>query len=197
LWIARRAGIGVFATGGIGGVHREWGDTPDVSADLEELARADGQVVVCSGAKSILDLPATWERLESLGIPVIGFATDEFPAFWTRSSGLPLDSRVEEPEEAAEIIRAHRRLGLPGALLLVQPVPEKVEIPAARAHHAIELALEEARELEIRGKAVTPFLLRAVRQRLGDAAGIANQALLVENARLAGRLAVLLAERSR
>src|SRR4051812_38664011 len=124
LWLARRCGIGVMATGGLGGVHRDAATTFDVSTDLDELARADGALVVCSGVKSILDVPATLDALETRGVAVAGYRTGELPAFLARSSGLPLEARVESPAEAAELVRAHRRLGLPGAVVLAQPVPE-------------------------------------------------------------------------
>ena len=124
LWLASSAGIGVMATGGLGGVHRGAAETFDVSNDLDELARADGALVVCSGVKSILDVPATLEVLETRGVAVVGYRTDEFPAFTTRSSGLPLEARVDTPGEAAAVVAAHRALGLPGAVVLAQPVPE-------------------------------------------------------------------------
>src|SRR5207249_953097 len=123
LWVARAVGIGVMATGGLGGVHRDAATTFDVSNDLDELARADGVVVVCSGVKSILDVPATMEALETRGVAVVGYRTDTLPAFTAASSGLALEVRVEEPTEAAALVRAHRRLGLPGAVILAQPVP--------------------------------------------------------------------------
>ena len=164
LWIARRRGIGVMATGGLGGVHRDAATTFDVSTDLDELARADGVVVTCSGVKSILDVPATLEVLETRGVAVVGYRTDEFPAFLTRSSGLPLDVRVESPGEVAALTRAHRSLGLPGAIVLAQPVPE----PEALDRDAMEAALAalaEAHAQQVTGKAITPFLLDRIRGR--------------------------------
>ena len=124
LWIARSAGIGVMATGGLGGVHRGADRTFDVSADLDELARADGQLVVCSGVKSILDVPATLEMLETLGVAVVGYRTGDFPAFTSPTSGLPLEARVDSADEAARLVASHRELGIPGAVVLAQSVPE-------------------------------------------------------------------------
>ena len=128
LRLARHAGIHVMATGGLGGVHRDAATTFDVSTDLDELARADGALVVCSGVKSILDVPATLEVLETRGVPVVGYGTAEFPAFTSRSSGLPLEARVDSPGEAAAVVAAHRALGLPGAVVLAQPVAADVAL---------------------------------------------------------------------
>ena len=132
LWIARRAGLGVLATGGLGGVHRGASTTFDISADLDELAEGDGMAVICSGVKSILDVPATLDALETRGVAVVGYRTDTFPAFTSESSGLPLETRVETPAEAAAIVRAHRTLGLPGALIIAQPVPPRSPSTARR-----------------------------------------------------------------
>ena len=188
---AAMAGIRVFATGGIGGVHRGAEETFDVSADLLELARTP-VAVVCAGAKSILDLPRTLEVLETGGVPVLGLATDEFPAFHARSSGLPVPARVETPVDAAAVARLHLAGGGSG-LLLACPVPEAEAIDGAELETWIAEALAAAREQGITGKAVTPFLL----ERLGDLSGgrslVANRALLVNNARVAGELAVALA----
>ncbi len=153
-----------MATGGLGGVHRDAATTFDVSTDLDELARADGALVVCSGVKSILDLPATLEVLETRGVPIVGYRTDEFPAFTTRSSGLPLEVRAESPGRAAALVRAHRSLGLPGAVVLAQPVPEPDALDRDAMEAALKAALDEARARQITGKAVTPFLLDRVRQ---------------------------------
>ncbi len=189
MYLAARAGIQVFATGGIGGVHR--GHPFDVSADLEELAQTP-ICVVCAGAKAILDLPLTLEALETRGVPVIGYRTDEFPAFYSRSSGLPVDQRVETPEEAAAIFRAQRALGLPGGMLVVVPIPEEAEIPRQRIEPVIERALAEAEARGIRGKEITPFLLAQVAELSGGDALEANLALLENNARVAARIALAL-----
>jgi len=190
MWIAARARIEVFATGGIGGVHR--GQPFDVSADLPELARTP-VAVVCAGAKSILDLPLTLEWLETWGVPVIGYGTDEFPAFYTRSSGLPVDVRVDDPHAAAEIIRARWDLGLSGGVLIVVPVPAEAELPAEVMEAAIAQALAAAEEKSIRGKAITPFLLARIAETTGGASLRANVALLENNAAVAARIAGALA----
>lgn len=186
LIVSRMVGIRVFATGGIGGVHRH---APfDVSADLPELGRSP-LVVVCAGAKSILDLPATIEVLETQGVPVIGYGTDEFPAFYSRESGLPVNVRVDSPEEVAQIAREHWDMGLEGALLVVQPPPAEVALSAGEINGMIEQALKEAEEKKIRGAAVTPFLLERVNQLSGGASMQTNLALLRNNARLAAKIA--------
>jgi len=207
--IAHRAGIHVFATGGIGGVHRqqigksanpqieEHGTrntqhVVDISADLPELARTP-VCVVCSGAKAILDLPATLEWLETWGVPVLGYQTDEFPAFYSRASGLPVSARVESPAEAAAVARAHWALG-GGGLLLAVPVPAAAELPPEAVEQAIAEALAAADRQGISGPAVTPFLLRRVGELTGGASLRANVALLQNNAAVAARLAVALAE---
>jgi pseudouridine-5'-phosphate glycosidase len=184
-----RSDVRVFATGGIGGVHRE--PAFDESADLNELARTPA-IVVCAGAKSILDLPATLERLETLAIPVIGFQTEEFPAFFSATSGLPLTATADTVEEIVRIERAHRGLGRREALLIVQPPPSDVALPAAEIGDAIDEALAEARRVGIRGPAVTPFLLSAVERRTKGRSLRANVALLEANASLAARIAVSL-----
>ena len=187
--IAAWAGIEVFATGGIGGVHR---DAPfDVSNDLPTLASVP-VAVVCSGAKAILDLPATLEWLETAGVPVVGYCTDELPAFYSRRSGLRVDTRVDIPQEAAAIIRAARRLGLPGGILVVVPVPEADELPAERVEPQIIAALAEARAQRIDGNAVTPFLLKWLAQETGGASLKANVALLKNNAAVAAQIAAAL-----
>ena len=187
MFLARRQGIRVLATGGIGGVHR--GDANDISADLTELARTP-VAVVCAGAKAILNLPATLEWLETAGVPVLGYGTDEFPAFYSRSSSLPLDTRVDSVEEAAAIIRAHWDMGLGSAVVLAVPVPQEAEMPRDKVESAIACALAEAEG--IRGKAVTPFLLRRVAELTGGESLKANLALLQNNAVLAARLARVL-----
>jgi pseudouridine-5'-phosphate glycosidase len=180
------AGIKVFATGGIGGVHR--GDRTDVSADLPELART-AVAVVCAGAKAILDLPATLEWLETAGVPVLGYQTDEFPAFYSRSSGLRLEVRVETAAEAAAIIRAKWALGLEGAVLVAAPVPAPAALPNAEIDGAIERALVEAEAQGVRGKAATPFLLGRVAELTGGVSLRANLALLENNAGVAAEIA--------
>ena len=191
MWIAHQAGIRVFATGGIGGVHR--GQPFDVSADLPELAQTP-VAVVCSGAKAILDLPLTLEWLETHGVPVLGYGADEFPAFYSRSSGLPVDGRVDTPQEAAAVFRAQRALGLPAGLLITVPVPAEAELPAEVMEAAIAGALAAAEARGLRGKALTPFLLAEVSRRTGGASLQANLALLENNARVAAQIAVALAE---
>ena len=189
--LAHRAGIRVFATGGIGGVHR--GHPEDVSADLTALASTH-IVTVCAGAKAILDLSRTLEVLETYGVPVIGYGTDEFPAFYSRRSGLAVDARVETPEEVAQIAQARTALGLPAALLVCVPVPEADELPAEEAETAIVQAVAEAEERGIGGKAVTPFLLTRMVELTGGRARQANEALLLNNVRTAARIARALQE---
>jgi pseudouridine-5'-phosphate glycosidase len=187
--VAHMAGIRVFATGGIGGVHR--GHPFDVSADLLELGRTP-VTVVCAGAKAILDLPLTLEVLETQGVPVIGYRTEEFPAFYTRSSGLPIDVRCDTPQEVAAVVRARDDLNLRGGTLVTVPVPPEDELSAAEAEVAIATALAEAEAQEIKGKAVTPFLLARVNELTGEASLRANVALLLNNARVASAVAVAL-----
>jgi len=190
LALIAQSDIRVFATGGIGGVHRS--PPFDESADLIELARTP-RVVVCAGAKSILDLPATLERLETLGVPVIGYRCREFPAFFSTSSALALSTTVDSVEEIAAIERAHRRLGRREALLVVQPPPAESAIPAEEVEEALETALRSAEAARIRGAAVTPFLLAAIERSTGGRTRVANLALLEQNAALAARIAVALA----
>ena len=182
-----------MATGGLGGVHRDAASSFDISTDLDELARSDGSLVVCSGMKSILDLPATLEALETRGVLVVGYSTGELPGFLTRSAGLPLEHRVDSPAEAAELVRVHRSLGLPGAIVLVQPVPEADALDPDALRNAIDAAVGDARRLGIAGKRLTPFLLDAVRQATAGRSLRANCALLIANARLAGKVAAELA----
>ncbi|MBL0170138.1 MAG: pseudouridine-5'-phosphate glycosidase [Gemmatimonadaceae bacterium] len=185
------AGIEVFATGGIGGVHR---DAPfDESADLVELARSS-TIVVCAGAKSILDLPATLERLETLGVPVIGYQTKTLPGFFTKSTGLPLTAFAESPEQIARAWRAHRALGRSGAMLVVQAPPASAALDPSLVEHATAAALEVAATQGIRGAAVTPFLLAEVQRQTRGASVQTNLALLEANAALAGRIAVALVQ---
>ncbi|HVU14899.1 MAG TPA: pseudouridine-5'-phosphate glycosidase [Phototrophicaceae bacterium] len=187
--VAHHAGIRVFATGGIGGVHR--GHPFDVSADLIELGRTPVGVV-CSGAKSILDLPLTLEVLETQGVPVVGIGTDTLPAFYTRSSGLPLDACVETPEQAAPIIAAADRLGAQHGILFTVPVPAQHEMSAEAAESAIQQATDEAEANGIHGKAVTPYVLARVAELTEGDSRTANTALLVNNARVAARIALAL-----
>lgn len=184
--VAHMAGIRVFATGGIGGVHR--GHPFDVSADLLELGRTP-VAVVCSGAKSILDLPLTLEVLETQGVPVLGFGTDTLPAFYTRSSGLPVDVRIDSPSEAAKIIRAASHLNAQHGILITVPVPEAYELDGIAAEQAIQQATTEADERGIRGREVTPYVLARVAELTGDESKRANTALLVNNARIAAQIA--------
>lgn len=190
MWIAQRFGIEVFATGGIGGVHR--GDGTDISADLQELAQTP-VVVVCAGAKAILNLPATLEYLETHGVTVAGYGTDEFPAFYSRSSGLPVDVRCDTPGEVAALWRAKRALGLPGGLLVTVPVPAGDEIPAAEIEPAIVRAVNDAAAAGLRSAAVTPYLLARLAELTGAASVAANVALLKNNAAVAGAIAAALA----
>jgi pseudouridine-5'-phosphate glycosidase len=185
-WIAHRAGIKVFATGGIGGVHR--GTLPDISADLPELARTP-IVVVCSGAKIVLDLPATREWLETHAVTIVGYECDELPAFYSRNSGLHVDARAESPQDVADIYRAQRSLGLDSALLVVVPVPAEFEVPLEELERVLTTALEDAEWKEITGPALTPFLLSQMAERSGGATLRANIALLENNARVAAAIA--------
>src|SRR5262249_49546465 len=162
----------------------------DVSTDLDELARADAALVVCSGMKSILDLPATLESLEARGVLVVGYRTDELPGFLVRLTGLRLEHRVDSPAEAAGLVRARRARGLPGAMVLAQPVPEAEAMDSGPLEQALERALEAARERGISGKLLTPFLLGAIREATEGRSLRANRALLVANARLAAEVAV-------
>jgi pseudouridine-5'-phosphate glycosidase len=184
--VAHKAGIEVFATGGIGGVHR--GHPLDVSADLVELGRTP-VAVVCSGAKSILDLPLTLEVLETQGVPVVGYGTDTLPAFYSRSSGLPVDVSVESPEDVAAIVQARRALGLAHAILVTVPVPPKEALPHEEAETAIEEAIRQADAAGIAGKALTPFVLGRVVELTAGRSQRANVALLVNNARVAALIA--------
>ena len=189
--LAHRAGIRVFATGGIGGVHR--GHPEDVSADLVALASIP-IVVVCAGAKAILDLPRTLEHLETHGVPVIGYGTEEFPAFYSRHSGLSVDAYVETPQEVARMARARAALGLSAALLVCVPVPRPDELLTGEAETAIARAVEEAESAGVSGKDLTPFLLARLVELTGGQARRANESLLLNNARVAARIARALKE---
>ena len=186
IWIAHRAGIKVFATGGIGGVHR--GSLPDISADLPQLARTP-IAVVCSGAKIVLDLPATREWLETHAVTVVGYQCDELPAFYSRGSGLPVDACANDSTEIANIFRAQRDLGIDSALLVVVPVPAKFEVPEEELQQVLTTALEDAEWKGISGPALTPFLLSQMAERSGGATLRANIALLENNARVAAQIA--------
>jgi pseudouridine-5'-phosphate glycosidase len=186
MFIAAQHGIGVFATGGIGGVHR--GHPFDVSADLTELARTP-VTVVCAGAKALLDLPLTFEHLETLGVPVIGYGTDEIPAFYSRSSGLKADVCAETPEDVARIVKARRALGLPGGELICVPVPAADELPRDVAETAIEQAQAMADAQGIHGAASTPFLLDQIAKLTHGASVKANMSLLRNNAQAAADIA--------
>jgi pseudouridylate synthase len=185
-WIAHRAGISVFATGGIGGVHR--GSLPDVSADLPELARTP-IVVVCSGAKIVLDLPATREWLETHAVTVVGYQCGELPAFYSRASGLRVDARADDADAVANIFRAQRDLGMQSALLVGVPVPAQFEVPAEDLQPVLTTALEDAEWKGVTGPDLTPFLLRQMADRSGGATLRANIALLENNARVAAAIA--------
>jgi pseudouridine-5'-phosphate glycosidase len=189
LVLAARGGLDVFATGGIGGVHRE---APfDESADLAELARTS-VVTVCAGAKSILVLPATLERLETLGVTVVGYRTDEFPGFFTARTGLPVPARVDTPAAVARILLAARALGRPGGVLVVQPPPASAALDPTLVASAVTEALATAATAGVRGPAVTPHLLAAVERATGGRSLAANLALLEANAALAAEIAVAL-----
>jgi pseudouridine-5'-phosphate glycosidase len=190
VFVAARCGIPVFATGGIGGVHR--GERGDISADLVAIARHP-VAVVCAGAKAILDLPRTSEALETAGVPRYGIGTDTFPAFWRRSSGLPLDRRYDDMDALARAIRTHWALGARGGVLVGNPIPEADELPLELYESALAEVLAEADRLAVTGRDVTPFMLERLRELTGGASVRANLVLLRHNARVAGALAVALA----
>ncbi len=187
--LAAMAGIAVFATGGIGGVHRGGERSFDISADLTEISQSN-VAVVTAGAKAILDLPLTLETLETLGVPVIGYGTDEFPAFYSRESGCRLAMRCDTASEIADIMHAKWSMGLKGGLVVANPIPEEAEIPAGELAPAIEAALERADEKNISGKDVTPFLLAEIARITEGRSLKANIALVKNNARLAAEVAV-------
>ena len=187
MYLAHRAGVRVFATGGIGGAHRDTGQPFDISADLVELSRTP-VLVVCAGAKSILDLSRTLEILETLGVAVVGYQTDRFPAFYVRDSRLPVSARVDSPGEAARLFAAHTRMG-GGGTLLAQPISEAVALAAGEVEEAIRQAEQDAASNGVRGGALTPFLLARLAHLTGGRSLAANQALIVANARLAGHVA--------
>lgn len=191
LFLALREGIPVFATGGIGGVHR--GEAVDISADLPALAQWPG-TVVCAGAKSILDLPKTRERLETDGVTVLGWQTEEFPAFYARESGLAVDQRVETAAEVAAIMKARDRLKLRQSILVTVPCPAEAALPAKEMMSAVSEAEEAAAILGIRGKELTPFLLNRLAEATAGRSLAANRALLCHNARIAAEIAVAFSE---
>ena len=186
MFAAHNAGIQVFATGGIGGVHKE--SSFDISTDLRALAQTP-MIVVCAGAKAILDLPATLEYLETMGVPVVGCQTDEFPAFYSRESGLGVSVRLDTPKEIAEFARAHWRLGMRSAVLVTNPVPETEAIPKSEMEPVIAKASAEAVAGQVHGQALTPFLLNRISELTEGKSLRANLALLLNNARLAAQIA--------
>ncbi|MFE9700859.1 pseudouridine-5'-phosphate glycosidase [Streptomyces sp. NPDC006270] len=192
-FLAARAGLGVFATGGLGGVHRQWSENQDESADLRLLART-GITVVCAGVKSILDVPATLQRLETLGVGIVGYGTERFPGFCLSSSGEPVDWTVRSPEEVVEVIRAREALGGPQAALIVaNPVAERDQLDPVLHDRVLAEALEACRERGITGQGVTPFLLDQLTRRTGGASLEANLAAVRGNVALAARIAVAVA----
>ena len=191
---ASLAGISIFVTGGIGGVHRGAEQSFDISADLTELSRTNVGVV-CAGAKSILDLPKTLETLETLGVPVIGYQTDRFPPFYARTSDLPVDHRAESPAEIAAILAAKWALGLDGGAVIANPAPAETALPADEIETYIAQAIAEARAQGVRGKAETPFLLKRIADLTGGRSLVANIALVENNAHLGAAIAVALAGR--
>ena len=188
MMIAHMAGIGVFATGGIGGVHRGAETTMDISADLEELGQTP-VMVICAGAKSILDLGLTLEYLETKGVPVIGYGTDELPAFYTRTSGFGVDYRLDTPAELAAAFHAQRAMGLKGGMLVTNPIPEEYSMDPAVINKAIDQAIAECQAQGVHGKATTPFLLARVKDITGGDSLDSNIHLVFNNARLAAQAA--------
>jgi pseudouridine-5'-phosphate glycosidase len=187
--IAHMAGIKIFATGGIGGVHRGAETTMDISADLEELGQTP-MMVVCAGAKSILDLGLTLEYLETKGVPVIGFGTEELPAFYTRSSGFGVDYRIDTPAELAAAFKASNDMGLKAGMLVANPIPEEFAMPLDVINGAIDTAIKEAEEKGIKGKETTPFLLAKVAELTGGDSLASNIELVFNNAKVAAQTAV-------
>ena len=187
--IAAMAGIKIFATGGVGGVHRGAQQTFDISADLDELSQTP-VTVVCAGAKAILDLPLTLEYLETKGVTVLGYQTEELPAFYTRKSGLKVDYRVDSPKELAATIKAKHDLGMKGGLLVTNPIPEEYSMDSEVINKAINEAIEEAKANHIHGKETTPFLLAKVKDITGGDSLDSNIQLVYNNAKLAAETAV-------
>ena len=194
--IAHMAGIQVFATGGIGGVHRGAETTMDISADLEELGRTP-VLVVCAGAKAILDLGLTLEYLETKGVPVIGYQTEELPAFYTRTSGFRVDYRIDTPQELAAAFRAQQEMGLHSGMLVTNPIPEEWSMDPARINAAIDEAVADSKRLGIHGKETTPYLLARVKELTGGDSLASNIQLVLNNARLAAHTAEALAQQTR
>ena len=186
--LAHMAGIEVFVTGGIGGVHRGAQETFDISADLQELAHTN-VTVVCAGAKAILDLPLTLEYLETFGVPVLGYKTDELPAFYTRTSGLKVDYRIDSPKEAASIIKMKRAMKLDGGILITNPIPEEDSYDPKEIDKAIEEALKDAEKDGIKGKETTPYLLAKITEITGGRSLDANIKLVYNNAKVGGQIA--------
>lgn len=193
MMIAHMAGIKLFATGGIGGVHRGAETTMDISADLEELGQTD-VMVVCAGAKAILDLKLTLEYLETKGVPVLGYQTQELPAFYTRTSGLKMDYQVDSPEMLAKILKTQHDLGLHGGILVTNPIPEQYSMDADAINAVIDQAIAEAQEKGIHGKETTPFLLAKVKEITGGDSLEANIQLVFNNAKLAAQTAAAYAK---
>lgn len=191
--IAAMAGIKIFATGGIGGVHRGAQQTFDISADLEELAHTP-VTVVCAGAKAILDLPLTLEYLETQGVPVLGYQTEELPAFYTRKSGLSVDYRIDTPQELAKVIHVKKELGLQGGILVTNPIPEEYSMDPDTINRAIDQAIEESKQQGIHGKDTTPFLLARVKDITGGDSLDSNIQLVYNNAKVAAQTAVELSK---
>ena len=189
MWIAEQAGIRVFVTGGIGGVHRGAETTFDVSADLMELAQTS-VAVVCAGAKAILDLPKTLEYLETQGVPVIGYQTDDFPAFYSRTSGLSVDMKADNAEIIAQAMNVKWNLGLNGGILIANPLPMEFDFPAAEMEAIIKVAIRESNEQNVKGKDVTPFLLKRVKELTDGKSLASNIALVLNNARVGSAIAV-------
>ena len=196
MMIAHMAGIQVFATGGIGGVHRGAETTMDISADLEELARTP-VMVVCAGAKSILDLGLTLEYLETHGVPVIGYGTEELPAFYTRKSGFGVDYRIDTPEDLAKAFYVKQDMGLGGGMLVTNPIPEEFSMDADVINKAISDAVAEAKKQGIHGKETTPFLLAKIKELTGGNSLDSNIQLVFNNARLAAKTASALSALAR
>jgi len=189
IWVAERVGIAVFSTGGIGGVHRGAPQSFDISSDLPALAQTN-VIVVCAGAKSVLDIGLTLEQLETWGVPVLGYGTAEFPAFFSRHSGFPVDLRVETPQEVAEIARAKWELGMRGAVVVGVPIPPEAGMDFQEMEKVIQQAVHEAQREGIHGRALTPYLLAAVERATEGRSVQANTALLVNNARVAAQIAL-------
>ena len=191
--LAEKAGVKIFATGGIGGVHRGAEKTMDISADLDELSKTN-VTVVCAGAKSILDLNLTMEYLETKGVAVIGYGTDELPAFFTRESGIKVGYRMDTPKEIAELMKAKEDMGLEGGMLVTNPIPEEYSMDAKVIGEAIDKAVKEAEEKGVKGKDITPFLLDKIQKITGGDSLASNIQLVLNNARLASQIAVELSK---